>query len=81
MKRFKFVLGLAAGLLLGSTIIVGANQTIQALLNDEITIIFDDVAVDLKDEVTGSTLYPITYNDRTYLPVRKISKTHKQWIS
>ncbi len=73
MKRFKFVLGLAAGLLLGSTIIVGANQTIQALLNDEITIIFDDVAVDLKDEVTGSTLYPITYNDRTYLPVRKIA--------
>lgn len=45
---------------------------ISALLNDEIVIRFDDDIQEFKD-VNGKTVYPISYEGTTYLPIRAIS--------
>ena len=73
MKRFRFISGLAVGFVLGSTIIAGANQAIQAILNNQVKVSLDGKVQTFRDETTGELQYPITYNDRTYLPLRNVA--------
>ena len=72
-NSIKVVCGTIAGFVLGSITIVGANQAIQAIQNTNIKVSLDGVIQEFKDETTGETQYPITYNDRTYLPLRNVA--------
>ena len=72
--KFKLIGGLLAGMLLGGVTVVGANQAIQALQNTEVKISLDGDIQEFKDELTGETQYPITYHDRTYLPLRNVAQ-------
>lgn len=47
------------------------NETINALLNQKLTIKYNGVEQSMKD-ANGDTVYPISYNGTTYLPVRAI---------
>ena len=47
------------------------NETINALLNQKLTIKYNGVEQSMKD-ANGDTVYPISYNGTTYLPVRTI---------
>ncbi len=73
MKKFRFISGFVAGLVIGTTVIVGANQAIQAIQNTQVKIKLDGKIQNFKDESTGEVQYPITYNDRTYLPLRNVA--------
>ena len=72
-NNFKIVCSALAGFLLGGLTIVGANQAIQALQNTEIKVKLNGHIQEFKDETTGEIQYPITYHDRTYLPLRNIA--------
>ena len=72
--NFKLIGGLLAGMLIGGVTVVGANQAIQALQNTEIKVSLNGQVQTFKDETTGETQYPITYNDRTYLPLRNVAQ-------
>lgn len=72
MKK-NFALGLLAGILIVSASFVFANSSIQALLNDNIKIVLNGDTQVLRDETTNEIQYPITYQDRTYLPLRTIA--------
>ena len=77
MKRdnsnFKLVGGLLAGMIIGGATVVGANQAIQAIQNTEIKVSLNGKIQEFKDETTGEKQYPITYNNRTYLPLRNVA--------
>lgn len=73
-NNLKVVLGTVAGIMIGSLTVVGANQAIQALQNTEIKISLNGQIQEFKDETTGETQYPITYHDRTYLPLRNVAQ-------
>ena len=51
----------------------GRYQEVQVLLVDDIKIITNEQQVQLKD-TDGSTLVPISYKGRTYLPVRTVAE-------
>ena len=70
----KVILGTIAGFILGGATIVCANQAIQAMQNTEIKVNLDGQIQEFKDEKTGEPQYPITYNNRTYLPLRNVAK-------
>lgn len=72
MKK-NFALGLVTGILIAGASLVFANSSIQALLNDKIKIVLNGDTQVLKDETTNEVQYPITYQDRTYLPLRTIA--------
>jgi len=72
--NYKLIGGLVAGIVIGSTTIVCANQAIQAMQNTEIKVSLDGDIQEFKDETTGETQYPITYNNRTYLPLRNVAQ-------
>lgn len=78
MKDFKskvtFVCGVISGILIGGISIVCANQAIQAIQNTNISVSLNDHIYTFKDETTGETQYPITYNNRTYLPLRNVAQ-------
>jgi hypothetical protein len=75
MKNIKTLCcGLTAGIVIGSLTVVGANQAIQALQNDQIKIQLNGQVQVFKDEITGEVQYPITYHDRTYLPMRNVAQ-------
>ena len=50
-----------------------ANSQIQAILNDQIKVTLNGQVQEFKDETTNETQYPITYHDRTYLPLRTVA--------
>ena len=54
--------------------VVGANQAIQAIQNDQIKISLNGQVQAFKDETTGEIQYPLTYHDRTYLPLRNVAQ-------
>ena len=68
MKK-GFVLGLATGVVLTGASLVLANSQIQAILNDQIKVTLNGQVQEFRDETTN----PITYKDRTYLPLRTIA--------
>ena len=72
MKR-GFILGLATGVVLTGASLVFANSQIQAILNDQIKVTLNGQVQEFKDETTNETQYPITYKDRTYLPLRTVA--------
>ncbi len=71
--NIKLIGGFLAGMMIGGVTIVYANQAIQALQNTEIKVSLNGAIQTFKDETTGEVQYPITYNDRTYLPLRNIA--------
>lgn len=75
IKRSLLVLSLVLTLALGITIGAGASDTLKAItakLNYGITIKYNGEVQALTD-ATGTHVYPISYNDTTYLPVRAVS--------
>ena len=72
-NNLKVVCGTLAGFVLGGLTVVGANQAIQAIQNTDIKISLNGEVQEFKDESTGERQYPITYNDRTYLPLRNVA--------
>lgn len=72
MKK-GFLLGLATGIALTGTSLALASTQIQAILNDQIKVTLDGTVQEFKDETTNETQYPITYKDRTYLPLRTVA--------
>ncbi len=72
--KSNMVLGVAIGFLLGGVSIVGANQAIQAIQNDQIKVSLNGTIQEFRDETTNEVQYPITYNDRTYLPLRNVAQ-------
>ena len=73
-NNLKVVLGTIVGVMIGSLSVVGANQAIQAIQNTEIKVNLNGQIQVFKDETTGETQYPITYHDRTYLPLRNVAQ-------
>ena len=72
-EKAKLILTALASFALGSVTVVGANQAIKAMQNTEIKVKLDGIVQTFKDETTGETQYPITYNNRTYLPLRTVA--------
>lgn len=72
--NYKLVGGLLAGVIIGGVTVVGANQAIQAIQNTEIKVSLNGQVQTFKDETTGEVQYPITYHDRTYLPLRNVAQ-------
>jgi len=72
MKK-GFILGLTTGVVLTGASLVLANSQIQAILNDQIKVTLNGQIQEFKDETTNETQYPITYHDRTYLPLRTVA--------
>jgi len=73
-NNLKVVLGTVAGVMIGGLTVVWANQTIQASQNTEIKVSLNGQIQEFKDETTGEIQYPITYNNRTYLPLRNVAQ-------
>ena len=72
MKK-GFILGLATGLTIAGASFVFANSQIQSILNNKIKVTLNGQVQEFKDETTNETQYPITYQDRTYLPLRTVA--------
>lgn len=75
MKKTGFILLITLSLLAAFTIgaIAGNGmEEISAWINHNIKIEYNDVEQNMTD-ANGNPVYPITYNDTTYLPVRAIS--------
>ena len=70
----KTICAALAGFMLGSVTVIFANQAIQAIKNTEIKVVLNGEIQEFRDETTGERQYPITYNDRTYLPLRNIAQ-------
>ena len=73
-NNIKVICGTIVGFVLGGATIVCANQAIQAMQNTEIKVSLNGQIQEFKDEKTGETQYPITYNSRTYLPLRNVAE-------
>ena len=73
-NNLKVVCGTLVGIMVGGLTVVGANQAIQAIQNTEIKVSLNGQVQTFKDEITGETQYPITYHDRTYLPLRNVAQ-------
>ena len=72
MKK-GFILGLITGAVLAGASLVFASSQIQAILNDQIKVTLNGQIQKFKDETTNETQYPITYKNRTYLPLRTVA--------
>ena len=72
MKK-EFIVGVATGLTLAGASFVFANSQIQAILNNQIKVTLDGQVQEFRDETTNEIQYPITYHDRTYLPLRTVA--------
>lgn len=76
-KTFKTVIATVVTMVLLSTIVLGATPLgatiIEATLNPERNIKLNNAVVNMTD-ANGNEVYPISYNDTTYLPVRAISE-------
>ncbi len=71
----KMIASVIVGILLGgATIGFAANNYVQALLNQEIKVSLNGVVQTFKDETTGEVQYPLTYRNRTYLPLRNVAQ-------
>lgn len=74
LNKKSIILGMVCGILLGATTVgYAANEYVQAILNKKIQVSLDGVIQEFRDESTNEIQYPITYNDRTYLPLRTVA--------
>ncbi|MBQ9313574.1 MAG: hypothetical protein IJ220_01005 [Clostridia bacterium] len=69
----SFLVGLATGIVISSASLAFANSQIQVMLNDRLKVELDGVVQEFRDETTNEIQYPITYHDRTYLPLRTVA--------
>lgn len=69
----SFIVGLTTGLVVASISLVFANTQIQAILNNKIKVSLNGQIQEFRDESTNEIQYPITYHDRTYLPLRTLA--------
>ena len=72
--NIKIICASIVSFILGSATVVCANQAIQAMQNTEIKVNVDGKIQEFRDEITNEKQYPITYNNRTYLPLRNIAE-------
>ena len=72
MKK-SYILGIATGLTIAGASMIFASSQIQAFLNDQIKVTLNGQVQEFKDETTNETQYPITYKNRTYLPLRTVA--------
>ncbi len=72
MKK-DYVLGLATGIVLAGASLVFANSQIQAIINNQIKVTLNGQVQEFRDETTNEIQYPITYKNRTYLPLRTVA--------
>ena len=72
MKK-SFIIGFASGFIVAGASLALANSQIQAILNEDIKVTLNGQVQEFKDETTNETQYPITYKDRTYLPLRTVA--------
>jgi len=73
-RKYLVAIGLSSTLLIGSSVVALADpslEEINAFLNNTIKIELNGQEVQLQDE-QGRQLIPITYEGRTYLPIRSI---------
>ena len=72
MKK-GFIIGTVVGLTIAGASLVFANSQIQAILNNQIKVTLNGITQEFRDETTNEIQYPITYHDRTYLPLRTVA--------
>lgn len=74
MKIKKFLFGATCGFILGMGITsFAANQYVQVLLNTKIKLSVNGEIKTMSDATTGEIEYPLTYKDRTYIPLRSVA--------
>lgn len=75
MKKGTKLVALLTTLCIGFStgVLAAENETISAILNRTINVTYNGVAQSFSD-ANGTTVYPISYNGSTYLPVRSISE-------
>ena len=73
MKNWKIALYGATCFMLGSALTVSAGTWIDAYKNDEIKVTLDGKVQEFRDETTNAVQYPLTYEGRTYLPLRTVA--------
>ena len=67
------IISATAGIVIGSSLTTLASTYVQALQNTDITIKINGNIETLTDETTGEREYPLTYNNRTYIPLRSVT--------
>lgn len=77
MKRGRRFVSLVLALVMICSLVVNASaaesqEEIKAYLNYDITVTYNGNTQTLKD-AAGNTVYPVSYNGTTYLPVRAVS--------
>ena len=73
MKK-GFILGMCIGLTVAGTSLVLANSEIRAILNNKIKVTLNGITQTFRDETSNAVQYPITYENRTYLPLRAVAE-------
>lgn len=75
MNKKTLGVGIVLGMVIGGASIgYATNQYVQALLNQEIKVSLNGQIQEFKDVATGEVMYPLTYKDRTYLPLRNVAE-------
>ncbi len=72
MKKSVMIMLIVILVMVINVVIYAANENITAILNKEISIVYNNELKAFAD-VTGKSVYPLSYNGTTYLPVRAIS--------
>ncbi len=75
MKNFfKNAAKVGLGIVIGASMTAFATQLLtNVYLNDGIRISINGVVQDLRDATTGEKEYPLTYKNRTYIPLRSVA--------
>ena len=74
MNKKSFIIGVTTGLLMGAVATTSAGMWVSAYKNDEVRVNLLGEIQTFTDAKTGEIMYPLTYNDRTYLPIRNIAE-------
>lgn len=73
-KFFSNVAKIGLGIFIGSTMTVFASQLLtNVYLNDGLRISINGEVKTMTDASTGAVEYPLTYRDRTYIPLRSVA--------
>ena len=75
----RLLIGLCIVSVLLNIMLVGIHATgqqeyVTAVLNDKVKLIWNGDVFEPIDGTTGARLYPLTYQGRTYIPVRAVAE-------